>query len=316
MARSASALVGLMPLCIGRLSTFVVGVILVTAPGLRTQESTPLPSLVEIAVRLDQASAAARFDSLLRLLDEHGLVYEIDAFPNPKADEVGPNVGRNVIITIGSGDRDLVIGAHADAAVLSDGSLSHGMVDNAAAVAVLIHVTGTLLEETVRHRIQVVFFDLEELGLLGSAHFASTIGRDRVDAMVNLDIVGYGDTLIYGPAAAAGNDTVYGAVRDACANGRHECLEFDRFPPGDDRSFQAAGIPNVSLATLPRAEAHQLWLTLNAGPHSALREQFVPPILRTIHTPGDTADKFDATGMKLAYEAVLGLVRELDRDAH
>ena len=299
-----------------RLSTFLVGLALATTPELRAQESTPPPSLIENAVRLDQSSAAARCDSLLGLLDEQGLGYEIEAFPNPKAGEVGPDIGRNVIITVGSGDRDLVIGAHADAAILSDGSLSHGMVDNAAAVAVLVRVTGTLLEEPLRHRIQVVFFDLEELGLLGSAHFASTIDRNRVDAMVNLDIVGYGDTLIYGPASVEGSDTVYGAVRYACATGRHECLEFDRFPPGDERSFQAAGVPSVSLATLPRTEAHQLWLTLNAGQNSALREQFVPPILRTIHTAGDTADRLDATGMRLAYEAVLGLLRELDRGAH
>ena len=118
-----------------RLSTFLVGLALATTPELRAQESTPPPSLIENAVRLDQSSAAARFDSLLGLLDEHGLVYEIEAFPNPKAGEVGPDIGRNVIITVGSGDRDLVIGAHADAAILSDGSLSHGMVDNAAAVA-------------------------------------------------------------------------------------------------------------------------------------------------------------------------------------
>ena len=75
-----------MPHRIRRLSTFLATLLLATSPGLRAQESTPLPSLVEIAGRLDQSSAAERFDSLLKLLDEHGWVYEIDAFPNPKAD--------------------------------------------------------------------------------------------------------------------------------------------------------------------------------------------------------------------------------------
>ena len=39
---------------------------------------------------------------------------------------------------------------------------------------------------------------------------------------------------------------------------------------------------------------------------------FAPAILRTIHTPADTADKLTADGMALIYNAVLGLLLELD----
>ena len=38
---------------------------------------------------------------------------------------------------------------------------------------------------------------------------------------------------------------------------------------------------------------------------------FAPAILRTIHTPADTADKLTAKGTTL-YNAVLGLLLELD----
>ena len=100
-----------------------------------------------------------------------------------------------------------------------------------------------------------------------------------------------------------------------CADASHRCLEFAQFPPSDDRSFQAVGIPNISLGTLTELEAHQLWLMLNAGPDSGLADGFVPPILRTIHTPADTADKLDAAGMTLAYNVVMGLILELDRSA-
>ena len=59
--------------------------------------------------------------------------------------------------------------------------------------------------------------------------------------------------------------------------------------------------------------AHQLWLMLNGGPDSGLADGFVAPIMRTIHTPSDTADKLEAGGMTLAYNVVMGLVLELDR---
>jgi len=188
------------------------------------------------------------------------------------------------------------------------------MVDNAAAVAVLVRVAAALREYPLQHRGRVVLFDLEELGLLGSRHFVELLDPGRVAGMVNLDIAGRGDTVIFGPSASAGNQRVYASVRQACAEAAHECLEFARFPTGDDRSFQAAGIPNVSLATLPRLEAHQLWLWLNSGNDDAgLRDDFVPPILRTIHTSADTAHLLDAHAMTLAYNIVMRVVLQLDR---
>jgi Zn-dependent M28 family amino/carboxypeptidase len=284
------------------------------APVIQTQQSTQLSRLVDDAVRLDQPSATARFDALLNLLDDSGLAYEIETFPNDRSEDVGPANGRNVVVTVGSGERDIVIGAHADAAILPDGSLSHAMVDNAAAVVVLIRLAQALQHHELHHRVKLVFFDLEELNLLGSKHFAKNMNRPGIAGMINLDIVGYGDTLIYGPAAAAGNDELYASIRQICAYSENQCLEFPSFPPSDDRSFQAADIPNVSLATLPRLEAHQLWLLLNTNnADSGLDSNFVPPILRTIHSPEDTIDKLDPTSMTLAYNLLLNLVIEFDQ---
>ena len=285
------------------------------APPTFTAEAEPLSGLVENATRLDQPSADARFDALIALLDEHGLAYEIQPFPNRRADEAGPAEGRNVSVTIGTGDREIIVGAHADAAILRDGSLSHGMVDNAGAVAVLARVAQTLATQDLRHRVRVLFFDLEELNLLGSEHLVGTLDPTLIDGMINVDIAGFGDTVLYGPASSEGNDVLYAAMRHVCADAGHQCLEFAQFPPSDDRSFQAAGIPNISLGTLPELEVHQLWLMLNAGPDSGLADGFVAPILRTIHTPADTADKLEAGAMTLAYNVVMGLIFELDRSA-
>ncbi len=303
----------LRPRATGALSPLLLGLILATGQVAGAQAPASLPGLVEDATRLDQPSADGRFDALTALLDERGLAYEIQTFPNPRADEVGPAEGRNIVITVGDGDRDIIVGAHADAALLQDGSLSHAMVDNAASVAILIRMASTLADLDLRHRVRVVLFDLEELGLLGSRYYAQTMDRDRGAAMLNLDINGYGDTVIYGPASGAGNATGYDAVRRACEAGGHECLEFDEFPPGDDRSFQAAGIPNVSLGTLPGDEARQLRSMLSAGPGSAPRAVAPPPVFQIIHTPNDTADKLDAAGMTLAYNVVMGALLELDR---
>jgi len=275
--------------------------------------STPQSDLVEDAVRLDQPTVEERFTGLITLLKDQGLPAEILPFTTNLPDG-SVIAGRNVEVSIANGVRDIVVGAHADAVRLEDGTLGHAMVDNAAAVAVLARVAKTLPYHELRHRIRVVFFDLEELGLLGSRHFVDSNDPDRVAAMVNLDIAGYGDTVLYGPSAAPGNDAVYTAVRLACEQGGHQCLEFAQFPTSDDRSFQTASIPNVSVGILPRQQADEMWLMLNGDWPRGLRDDFVPPmILQTIHTRNDHADTLDAEGMTLAYNTVMGIVLQLDQ---
>jgi hypothetical protein len=66
------------------------------------------------------------------------------------------------------------------------------------------------------------------------------------------------------------------------------------------------------VAVLPAIEAHQVWLLLNGGKESGLAPGFAPAVLRTIHTAEDTADRLSAEGMTLIYNAVLGLILELD----
>lgn len=254
------------------------------------------------AARLDRPSNAERHEALKTLLRERGLEFEVQPFANE---------GKNVIVTLGSGESDIVAGAHYDAARLQDGSLSHAMVDNAAGAIVMTRVAEALKSRKLRHRVRVVFFDQEEMGLLGSAHYVKALDG-KVAAAVNVDIAGYGDTLIFGPGKNPGNTEVYGAMWRTCAEQRLSCLELPSFPPGDDRSFQAGKIPNISLAILPAVEAHQIWLLLNGGRDSGLAEGFAPAILKTIHTPNDTAEKLDAAAMMRISEAVVNLVIELD----
>ena len=109
---------------------------------------------------------------------------------------------------------------------------------------------------------------MEETGLQGSAFMAKSVDRTKVTSMVNIDIAGYGDTIMSGPTTGAGTAPLHQALARVCAARDYACLRL------------AAG--------------------------------FAPAILRTIHTPADTADKLTADGMTLIYNAVLGLLLELD----
>jgi Zn-dependent M28 family amino/carboxypeptidase len=280
--------------------------------GLAAQPAAPPEPLADLA-RLDKPTNAGRLAALREILTERGLAFEVQTFAGGKKD--APAEGANVVLGSSSGSagaREIVVGAHYDAVMLKDGTLSHGMVDNGASVVVLLRVAEALKGRKLAHPVRIVFFDQEEIGLLGSKSFVAGRKAETIAAAINLDIAGYGDTLVFGELAGERNLPVYRAVRRVCAGRDLACLGFATFPPSDDRSFEAAGIPNVSLAFLGRAEAHQLWLLMNGGPDSGLRQDLRPRIFGTIHTPQDTLDKIDPKTLDLAAGVVLDTLQELD----
>ena len=277
--------------------------------------------LVADARRLLAPSNAERIAALEALLDRRGLSYVAHEFDGPRDRNDSRQVGRNLVLTFGTGLPEIIVGAHADAARLEDGSLSHGMVDNAAGVVVLLELAESLRDDPPDRQVRVVFFDMEESGLLGSAAFVSTLDPSAVAGMVNVDIVGYGDTVLFGPDASdraeppgAGDMTLADRVRHVCAVQALVCVGTPRMPPSDDRSFTGAGIPSVSIALLPASQPHQIWLLLNGGEQSGLREGWLPEILQTIHTGRDTADRLEPETLGRAARLLTRLVRDVGAD--
>lgn len=284
--------------------------ILQTAPS-----PAPPDGLVEDVRKLESAGTNdARFEALSALLRARNLPFTVEPFTIEKPIGREPRTeGRNVVVSLGEGTEELVIGAHYDAARLADGTLSRGAVDNGASSVVLVRLAEALRAEKLPLRLRIVWFDMEELGLIGSARYVQHHASDRIVAMLNLDINAYGNTVLFGPSERADNAGLRRAFVQTCAAEDVACVGFPQLPPGDDRSFVKTGIPTISLAVLPAVEAHQLWLIMNAGTNAGLAQGTTPPILRTIHTAEDTSAKVDAESMARVLRFALTLVRTVAR---
>ena len=210
--------------------------------------------VIDAARRFVQPSNDLRLAVLEEELRQRELPYALQTFPGGGADESRSD-GQNVVVSLGAGSPRVVVGGHFDAERLDDGSLSHGLVDNGAGVLVLLRVAEALRDATLRGTVHVVFFDMEELGLLGSRAYADALDPVPGAVMVNVDIVAYGDTLLYGPGDLADEHSLSAHVHRICARHAAACVGTPRMPPSDDRSFQRTGIPAVSLALLPAEEA-------------------------------------------------------------
>lgn len=257
-----------------------------------------------------------RFDALTALLKGRGVPFTVEPFTIDKPVGREPRTrGRNVVVTIGEGTEDVVVGAHYDAARLRDGSLSRGAVDNAASSVMLVGLASALRGERLSMRARIVWFDMEEIGLLGSLQYLRMHTADRIRVMLNFDINGYGDTVIFGAPEGGDNPALRRTFLQTCAEEGVDCNRFGQLPSGDDRSFGKAGIPTLSIAHLPSIEAHQLWLLLNSGGQfpAGAGTTLAPPILRTLHTADDVIEKVDGATLSRAQRFAAALVKAVAR---
>jgi hypothetical protein len=279
------------------------------------QVAAPAPSstLVEAAGRLAAATTnEARFDALTALLKARGLTFAVEPFTIDKPVGKEPRTeGRNIVVAIGDGPETIVIGAHYDAARIPDGSLSRGAVDNAASSVMLVRLAESVRAESLPIRVRFVWFDMEELGLIGSARYVAQHSSERLAAMLNFDINAFGDTVVFGASDTKENAALRRTFVQTCANEDMPCVGFARMPPGDDRSFVKAGVPTISVGIIPALQVHQLWLMMNAVGNSGLAEGFVPAIFKMLHSSDDTVEKLNEQTMARMERFALAFLREM-----
>jgi len=99
---------------------------------------------------------------------------------------------RNIIGRAGSNPRSplIIVGAHFDSVTGTPGA-----DDNASGVAVMLEAARTLIQARLRSPVLFCAFNLEELNMIGSTHFAKKLkaAGAKVNAMISLEMVGYTD---------------------------------------------------------------------------------------------------------------------------
>jgi Zn-dependent M28 family amino/carboxypeptidase len=291
---------------VSNLAVVVVLALLQSAPAVSSQNLVP-----DVARLAAGRSNDERFEALTSMLRERKLPFSVERFTIEKERGKEPRTeGRNIVVTAGSGP-EVVIGAHYDAARLRDGSLSTGAVDNGASSIILVRLAEMIRAQPLAMRTTFVWFDMEELGLIGSARYLQSHANDGISAMINLDINASGDTMLFGPSAAKEAVALRRQVLETCAAETIDCVAFPQMPPGDDRSFSSKGIPTVSLALVPAIEAHQLWLLVNGNVGPDVAKVLTPPTLATIHTPEDTIAKVTEDGMARVLRFTAALLKTI-----
>jgi Zn-dependent M28 family amino/carboxypeptidase len=109
---------------------------------------------------------------------------------------VQPDDGVNILGVIpGKKKETIVISAHYDHLGIRNNTIYNGADDNASGTAALLAIVQYFKKNTPEHRLIFAFFDAEEMGLRGSAHFVNTLDlqKENIVLNVNLDMVSRSD---------------------------------------------------------------------------------------------------------------------------
>lgn len=268
----------------------------------------PLPALADANVsdRWEQqvqrisahAQTSARADAIGQRLDTLGLSWKKEAF------EQDGKAGSNLVADLGgpAGAPLLLIGAHYDQV-----DVGHGATDNASGVAAVLELAAALKAEPLRHhRVQAVFWDLEEHGLLGSRAWVATPEREKPALYVNFDVFGWGDTLwMMSPEA---DTPLVAALRAASKQQELDFAPGDQYPPTDHLAFLKAGWPAVSFSLVGRDEIGPILEIFGGG-----KPAQVPKVMQVIHSPRDTAAELDGQKVDDALRVVETGLRAWDQ---
>lgn len=264
----------------------------------------PLPGLLDDLKLLADKTNAERLEALTTILSEKEIAYEIEPFTAES--RRGTVNGRNLVVTFGSGSKDFVLGAHYDKVTVGS-----GVVDNGASSIILTRVAEALKNETFNNRLRIVWFDVEERGLIGSAQFIETHKDDPIVSMINLDVNGYGDTMMFGPTASTGMHRLYELAQSVAMKNDIGFILFPRYGGGDDISFQRAGIENISIGVGPLGEVREFWLAYNGL--DAYKPAGTPVIFTNMHSENDAMDKIQPLAMTYTYTVILEMIKQLDK---
>lgn len=191
----------------------------------------------------------------------------------------------------------IVLGAHFDHLGLGGnssldpeyGKIHHGADDNASGTAFVLEMAKLLQEnsQNLKHSYAFVFFNAEEMGLLGSKYFVQAWDRYKesygeIKAMLNFDMIGRLNKKI----------SVMGINSSLNWKDKINQLENDKF------SFQQG--------------------TVMASDHASFLNEKIPSLFFTTgghedyHRSSDTSDKINYQGINLLKEFTLKLVSKLD----
>ena len=244
------------------------------------------------------ADGAARRAAITAQLTNLGIPYRLENF-NAKGRK-----GVNILVTLPAPpgvEKEILLGAHSDRV-----DAGQGAVDDASGDSAVIELLAAFKQTPLKaYRLSAAFFDLEELGAVGSGAYVAAHRRTLPPIYLNFDVFAYGDTLWVGSVKSQSPSAR--AMTEAAAASRFPLVLGPDYPPGDDGSFVAAKVETLGIALIDGREIEGILAFFHGRPPNPL-----PRAVTILHSANDTPDKIAGPDATRALPVVERAIRLLD----
>jgi Zn-dependent M28 family amino/carboxypeptidase len=268
--------------------------------------------------RFEEGDRRRAQDYIVKALTEAGWNVQLQPFERESASHHvarGLKQGTNIVAERPGTDPaagTILLGGHFDTVERSPGT-----DDNATAVATVLEAARLLGSRPTPRSLQLVLFDLEEIGLLGSKAFVDALpGSGRIDGAVILDMIGYGcytdGCQSYPPVLPVKPPTTRGDFLAVIGDQGHQKL-IDAFPQASRSGLTP--VLTLSVPFLPgmapdliRSDHKPFW---EAGTGAVLVTDTANFRNPHYHQPEDTFDNLDVNFFRGSAQVVINAVTTL-----
>jgi aminopeptidase S len=214
--------------------------------------------------------------------------------------------GTNVIAELpnAKAKRTIMLGAHFDRV-----SAGTGSIDNASGTAAVLELLRAFKARPLKDvGISAGFWDLEEVGLVGSREFVKSREKGGLPSVyINFDVYGAGDTIWLWTADE--NAQFAKNLARSAGNAKFGYLISTVYPPSDHRSFMVPGVETFSFSLGPAGEAASI-VELLKGQGDPTKP---PKVLTIIHTDNDRLELVDAAAVVRSLAVVEAAIGSLEK---
>ena len=180
------------------------------------------------------SGSSNRKEAIIAILSRMGANFKVQEFEDAE----------NIALSFNTSDKRLVIGAHWDA-----DADSKGANDNASGCSVVFHtIESVLADPSFDKSVDFVFFGEEEKGGIGASRYIEYVGKEKISAMVNADVCGFGNHILLNDKGNLSNEFFFGLMDEELLK-KHNVQLTGFLPQGDDCIFDMNEIPSVSICT-------------------------------------------------------------------
>lgn len=267
--------------------------------------------LLKHVQELEQRSNRERTNYIKKYLESFHVSYFSQPFRT--IGMKGLVVGENIIVDYPfkkqTKSKKILLGAHTNKA----GS-SPGANDNASGVAVLLGIIENLRKESPKDiNVRLVFFDYEDDGgtMAGSRSYVNKFGVDGLEIMVNIDMVGKGNTIVvYTKDKEEYNHDWLKKLRKNLSDERFSLVNKNKlglFVIADHLPFLKKGLlRSCSLMAIPDSDVRfdPILHVVRTGLNRVFPFVDTPNISRYWHTSEDTSRNLDKANLDKVARAV------------